>query len=193
MKIVSVKESIHFEDGSESTSINYDQQYVSKSKPSRLRWKSHDLARPVTVLPTGRVPVLGEYGGLGYAVEGHQWSSTAWGYGEKEVNRDPVTVLTACFDVFLFQQNYPTKYGMLKLTKCVEEWYWRFPSQTWRFEGFIVFIGESLGSRRSLWIFRSLVPIGPKKDVCTVSIDPMIRTKLQHDQFCGLVESLWSS
>jgi hypothetical protein len=94
----------------------------------------------------------------------------------------------------LFQQNYPTKLsGMLKLTKCVEEWYWRFPSQTWRFEGFIVFISESLGSKRSLWIFRSLVPIGPKKDVCIVSIDPMIRTKLQHDQFCGPVESLWSS
>ena len=37
----------------------------------------------------GRARVLGEYGGLGYAVEGHQWSSTAWGYGEKEVNRDP--------------------------------------------------------------------------------------------------------
>jgi hypothetical protein len=59
------------------------------------------------------VPVLGEYGGLGYAVEGHQWSSTAWGYGEKEVNRDPVTGLgtDALFDVFCFnkiiQQNYP--------------------------------------------------------------------------------------
>ena len=39
------------------------------------------------------MPVLGEYGGLGYAVEGHQWSSTAWGYGEKEVNRDPAAGL----------------------------------------------------------------------------------------------------
>eukprot|EP00439_Symbiodinium_sp_Y106_P053143 s1271_g7.t1 len=36
----------------------------------------------------GRVPALGEYGGLGYAVEGHGWSSyNSWGYGEKQVNR----------------------------------------------------------------------------------------------------------
>ena len=35
----------------------------------------------------GRVPALGEYGGVGYAVEGHRWSSHgAWGYGEKQVN-----------------------------------------------------------------------------------------------------------
>ncbi|CAK9116951.1 unnamed protein product [Durusdinium trenchii] len=39
---------------------------------------------------SGRVPVLGEYGGLGYAVEGHRWSQHhEWGYGEKEVNRNP--------------------------------------------------------------------------------------------------------
>ena len=36
----------------------------------------------------GRIPVLGEYGGLGCAIDGHLWSHTAWGYGDKEVNRD---------------------------------------------------------------------------------------------------------
>ncbi|CAJ1452601.1 unnamed protein product [Effrenium voratum] len=37
---------------------------------------------------SGRIPVLGEYGGLGCAIDGHLWSHTAWGYGDKEVNRD---------------------------------------------------------------------------------------------------------
>lgn len=44
----------------------------------------------VQISVPGRVPVLGEYGGLGYAVEGHRWSQHhEWGYGEKEVNRNP--------------------------------------------------------------------------------------------------------
>eukprot|EP00913_Durusdinium_trenchii_P014833 g13910.t1 len=44
----------------------------------------------VQIFVPGRVPVLGEYGGLGYAVEGHRWSQHhEWGYGEKEVNRNP--------------------------------------------------------------------------------------------------------
>ena len=55
---------------------------------------SHFRNPPYRSTLPGRVPVLGEYGGLGYAVEGHQWSSTAWGYGEKEVNRDPAAGLT---------------------------------------------------------------------------------------------------
>lgn len=44
----------------------------------------------------GRVPALGEYGGLGYAVEGHGWSSyNSWGYGEKQVNRHREVYATA--------------------------------------------------------------------------------------------------
>eukprot|EP00930_Biecheleria_cincta_P003538 TRINITY_DN104477_c0_g1_i1.p1 TRINITY_DN104477_c0_g1~~TRINITY_DN104477_c0_g1_i1.p1 ORF type:complete len:712 (+),score=61.76 TRINITY_DN104477_c0_g1_i1:131-2137(+) len=36
-----------------------------------------------------RVRVLGEYGGLGYAIEGHEWSQHgAWSYGEKKPNRN---------------------------------------------------------------------------------------------------------
>lgn len=52
-------------------------------------------------LPTpGRVRVLGEYGGLGYAVEGHRWSAyNEWGYGEKEVNRDPAAWLIWLYNV----------------------------------------------------------------------------------------------
>ncbi|CAE7199168.1 unnamed protein product [Symbiodinium natans] len=44
----------------------------------------------------GRVPALGEYGGVGYAVEGHRWSSHgAWGYGEKQVNHRQDVYATA--------------------------------------------------------------------------------------------------
>ncbi|CAE7267449.1 lacZ [Symbiodinium pilosum] len=35
----------------------------------------------------GRIPALGEYGGVGYAVDGHCWSSRTWGYGEKRVKQ----------------------------------------------------------------------------------------------------------
>eukprot|EP00928_Gymnodinium_smaydae_P082959 TRINITY_DN66221_c0_g1_i1.p1 TRINITY_DN66221_c0_g1~~TRINITY_DN66221_c0_g1_i1.p1 ORF type:complete len:346 (-),score=45.44 TRINITY_DN66221_c0_g1_i1:441-1337(-) len=36
----------------------------------------------------GRVPVLGEYGGLGFVMEGHEWKAhESWGYGNK-VRRD---------------------------------------------------------------------------------------------------------
>src|SRR5262249_52893663 len=34
----------------------------------------------VPAFESGRAPVLGEFGGLGYAVEGHSWSSRCLGY-----------------------------------------------------------------------------------------------------------------
>ncbi|MCC6725507.1 MAG: hypothetical protein IT258_13445 [Saprospiraceae bacterium] len=41
----------------------------------------HDYPGPSTPKPTdGRVAVLGEFGGLGLNVAGHQWANTGWGY-----------------------------------------------------------------------------------------------------------------
>ena len=99
-----------------------------------LDFRRQDLNQDLKGTPAGRVPVLGEYGGLGYAVDGHRWSQhNEWGYGEKEVNRNPDARLQKDKTVGslfgIFKTSPEINLGML-LTWLVADLLQRHPNST---------------------------------------------------------------
>jgi hypothetical protein len=45
----------------------------------------------------GRVPVVGEFGGLGFKVSGRTWAGDAWGYGGLFESEEALQTATTCW------------------------------------------------------------------------------------------------